>query len=68
MSRGRSRHQSSRRRAYHGRQRETRERQVHAVRDEQPWLAVDAGPVSESDAESDASAWFGLRLAARATS
>jgi hypothetical protein len=68
MSRGRSRHQSSRRRAYHGRQRDTRERQVRAARDEQSWLAVETGPVAETDSESDASAWFGLRLAARAAS
>lgn len=39
MSRGRSRHQSSRRRMYSARQRELRERRVTAVNEEQYWLS-----------------------------
>lgn len=39
MSKGRARHQSSRRRMYSARQRELRERRTHAVREEQYWLS-----------------------------
>ena len=38
MSRGRSRHQASRRRMYSTRQRELRERRLRDTNDEQPWL------------------------------
>jgi hypothetical protein len=38
MSKGRSRHQASRRRMYSARQRELRERRVNAAMDEQHWL------------------------------
>ncbi len=38
MSKGRSRHQASRRRMYSARQRELRERRVHAAMDEEYWL------------------------------
>ena len=39
MSKGRARHQSSRRRMYSARQRELRERRTHAAREEQYWLS-----------------------------
>ncbi|HEX6140413.1 MAG TPA: hypothetical protein VF013_08145 [Candidatus Limnocylindria bacterium] len=39
MSRGRPRHQASRRRMYSTRQRELRERRLHDVRVEQYWLS-----------------------------
>ena len=39
MSKGRSRHQVSRRRMYAPRQRDQRERHVGAVREEQYWLS-----------------------------
>ena len=39
MSKGRSRHQASRRRMYSARQRDLRERRVNAVREEQYWLS-----------------------------
>lgn len=39
MSKGRSRHQASRRRMYSARQRDLRERRVNALRDEQHWLS-----------------------------
>ena len=41
MSKGRARHQSSRRRMYSARQRELRERRTHAAREEQYWLSDD---------------------------
>jgi hypothetical protein len=39
MSKGRSRHQASRRRMYSARQRELRERRLHAAREEAYWLS-----------------------------
>ena len=39
MSRGHSRHQSSRRRMYSARQRELRERRTRAAHEEQYWLS-----------------------------
>ncbi len=39
MSRGRPRHQASRRRIYSLRQREVRERRVREIRDDERWLA-----------------------------
>ena len=39
MSKGRSRHQASRRRMYSARQRDLRERRVNAVREEQYWTS-----------------------------
>lgn len=39
MSKGRSRHQASRRRMYSARQRDLRERRARAARDEQYWLS-----------------------------
>jgi hypothetical protein len=39
MSKGRSRHQASRRRMYSARQRDLKERRAHAAREEQYWLS-----------------------------
>ncbi|HYI67682.1 MAG TPA: hypothetical protein VEW95_12235 [Candidatus Limnocylindrales bacterium] len=39
MSKGRSRHQASRRRMYSARQRDLRERRVNAVSEEKYWLS-----------------------------
>ncbi|MDQ6682891.1 MAG: hypothetical protein ACR2KI_06210 [Candidatus Limnocylindria bacterium] len=39
MSRGRPRHQASRRRMYQARQRELRERRLHTQREESHWLS-----------------------------
>jgi hypothetical protein len=39
MSKGRARHRSSRRRMYSARQRDLRERRLHAAREEQHWLS-----------------------------
>ena len=68
MSRGRSRHQSSRRRMYSARQRELRERRVTAVNEEQYWLSdrVAAIEIEEGlDFESPTS--WGVRVAGRAS-
>ena len=68
MSRGRSRHQSSRRRMYSARQRELRERRVSATNEEQYWLSdhVAAIEIEEGlDFESPTS--WGVRVAGRAS-
>jgi hypothetical protein len=49
MSRGRTRHHGSRRRAYSGRQREVRERRVRAAREDADWLV---GNLETADLES----------------
>ncbi len=69
MSKGRSRHQSSRRRMYSARQRDLRERRLHAARDEQYWLSdqVAAIEIEESlDFEAPASLSPALRRRATA--
>ena len=68
MSKGRSRHQSSRRRMYSARQRELRERRVHVANEEQYWRSdrVAAIEVEEGlDVESPTS--WGVRIAGRAS-
>ena len=64
MSRGRTRHQGSRRRAYSVRQREVRERRSRAEREHEAWSY--RGPVvaSESVEDEPAPAWT-LRLQGR---
>lgn len=53
MSRGRPRHQASRRRTYSARQREVRERQARAAREERSWEVGPIVPI-EVDDETDA--------------
>lgn len=68
MSRGRSRHQASRRRMYSARQRELRERRVQAAHEEQHWLSdrVAAIEIEEGlDFESPTS--WSVRIAGRAS-
>ena len=65
MSRGRPRHHGSRRRAYHARQREVRERRQHAPREEADWV-LDATEVEDEPAADDRLHWV-LQLQARAT-
>lgn len=67
MSRGRPRHQASRRRAYHARQREARERHTRTSREDELWMTVDQGMSTEPDSDSDAGSWVGLRLSSRAS-
>ena len=67
MSRGRPRHQGSRRRAYSGRQREVRERRLRVAHDDADWTgdgltAIDAEPLTEAEQP----AWS-MRLHGRAT-
>ena len=45
MSKGRSRHQASRRRMYSARQRDLRERRVNAVREQQYWLSDEVAAI-----------------------
>jgi hypothetical protein len=68
MSRGRPRHQASRRRMYSARQRELRERRANAARQEQYWLSerVTATEVEEGlDFEAPTS--WGIRASGRAS-
>lgn len=67
MSRGRPRHQGSRRRSYSLRQREIRERRVRLTHDQPEWLFEGRGAeVRESAVEAEQSMWA-LRLDGRAT-
>ncbi|HEX9609946.1 MAG TPA: hypothetical protein VGA26_04135 [Candidatus Limnocylindria bacterium] len=50
MSRGRSRHQASRRRMYSARQRDLRERRLHAARESEEPLADDVAAIQIEDA------------------
>ena len=68
MSKGRSRHQASRRRMYSARQRDLRERRTHAAREEQFWLSdqVAAFEIEES-LDFEAPSTLGIPLRRRAT-
>jgi hypothetical protein len=69
MSKGRSRHQASRRRMYSARQRDLRERRLHAASEEQHWLSeqVAAVEIEESlDFEAPASFTIATRRSATA--
>ncbi|MGZ8563486.1 MAG: hypothetical protein ACXWWU_07695 [Candidatus Limnocylindria bacterium] len=65
MSRGRPRHQSSRRRMYSPRQRDLRERRIHQ-RSEDHQLAIEVGAVDADDAQEFESPTWGMGLTARA--
>jgi hypothetical protein len=67
MSRGRPKHQGSRRRAYSVRQREVRERRVRLAHDEGEWM-IDGLRVTDAEpaAETEESSWT-LRLHDRAS-
>ena len=63
MSRGRPRHQSSRRRMYSPRQRDLRERRIHH-RDEDEQVAIEVASIDPDDsAEFEAPSW-GMPLTA----
>jgi len=67
MSRGRPRHQGSRRRAYSVRQREVRERRVRLAHDEGEWMIDGLGVTdAEPPAETEESSWT-VRLHDRAS-
>lgn len=68
MSKGRSRHQASRRRMYSARQRDLRERRVHAVREEQYWLSDTVAAIEiEEGLDFEAPASFTVATRDRAT-
>jgi hypothetical protein len=63
MSRGRTRHQGSRRRAYSARQREVRERRSRAEREHEAWSYQ--GPVDMEPVEDEPAPAWTLRLQGR---
>jgi hypothetical protein len=68
MSRGKSRHQASRRRMYSTRQRELRERRMRAANDEQPWLGDQVAAIEiEESLDFEAPNTPGMRLQGRAS-
>jgi hypothetical protein len=64
MSKGRSRHQASRRRMYSARQRDLKERRAHAAREEQYWLSDQVAAI-EIEARLDFEAPAALPIAPR---
>ena len=68
MSKGRSRHQSSRRRMYSARQRELRERRLHAAREDEYWLSDQVAAIEiEEGLDFEAPAVLGITVRRRAT-
>lgn len=68
MTRGRPRHQASRRRMYSARQRELRERKVRAEREEQYWLSDTVAAVElEEGLDFEAPTSWTIRLPGRAS-
>jgi hypothetical protein len=67
MSRGKSRHQASRRRMYSARQRELRERRMRAAHEERHWLGDQVAAIEiEESLDFEAPSTNGLRLPGRA--
>lgn len=69
MSRGRSRHQASRRRMYSTRQRELRERRLRDTNDEQPWLVDGVAAIEieiEEGLDFESPTSWAVRLSGRA--
>jgi hypothetical protein len=66
MSRGRPRHQSSRRRMYSPRQRDLRERRIHQRVDEYQAVAEAAAPDPDDGQELESPSW-GISLSPRAS-
>ena len=70
MSRGRSRHQASRRRMYSTRQRELRERRLRDANDEQPWLVDGVAAIEieiEEGLDFESPTSWAVRLSGRAS-
>lgn len=70
MSRGRPRHQASRRRTYSARQRELRERRLREVAMEQPWLADGVAAIEievEEGLDFESPTSWAVRLSGRAS-
>ena len=68
MSKGRPRHQASRRRMYSARQRDLRERRDNAVREEQHWLSDQVAAIEiEESLDFEAPTSFAVAPRRRAT-
>jgi hypothetical protein len=68
VSRGRARHQASRRRVYSTRQREVRERRVRAIREDRFWIGDGAAAFEAEEAlDFDAPGSWDLRGGRRGT-
>lgn len=67
MSRGRSRHQSSRRRMYSARQRDLRGRRLHAARESDEPLADDLAAIEIEDSDADVAVPMSMPLRRGAT-
>ena len=68
MSKGRARHQSSRRRMYSARQRDLRERRLRAAREEAYWLSDEVAIIEiEEGANFEAPTSFAISTRRRAT-
>jgi hypothetical protein len=70
MSRGRSRHQASRRRMYSTRQRELRERRLRDTNEEQPWLVDGVAAIEieiEEGLDFESPTSWAVRLSGRAS-
>jgi hypothetical protein len=68
MSKGRSRHRTSRRRMYSARQRDLRERRLHAAREEQHWLSDEVAAIEiEEGLSFESPVAFGIPMRRRAS-
>jgi len=68
MSKGRPRHQASRRRMYSARQRDLRERRANALREEQHWLSDQVAAIEiEENLDFEAPTSFTIAPRRRAT-
>ena len=68
MSKGRPRHQASRRRMYSARQRDLRERRANALQEEQHWLSDQVAAIEiEENLEFEAPTSFTIPRRRRAT-
>lgn len=67
MSKGRSRHQASRRRMYSARQRDLRERRTRAAREEEFWMSDEVAAIEiEEGLDFEAPTSFGAQVRRRA--
>ena len=68
MSKGRTRHQASRRRMYSARQRDLRERRLRATREEEHWLGDEVAAIEiEEGLNFEAPTSFAISARRRAT-
>ena len=68
MSKGRTRHQASRRRMYSARQRDLRERRLRATREEEHWLGDEVAAIEiEEGLSFEAPTSFAISARRRAT-